>query len=290
VSGVSVFRIVTSRLLTRVAFFAAFIVVALGVYAVKIEPSRLVVNRTELALPGWPSALAGTKVALLSDLHIGSVGWDLERLRQLVAEVNAQQADLILLAGDYTNNGHQGSGSVPIEAIAQELGRLRAPLGVAAVLGNHDWWNGGPRARAAFEANGIRVLDDEVLHIVARGTSFELLGMADAEVRRRSAKEALALVPAGAPTIALVHEPDIFADMDERALLTLAGHTHGGQVALPLLGRPIVPSRFGQRYAVGHVVERGRHLFVTSGLGTSILPVRFGVPPEIALLTLVPQR
>jgi predicted MPP superfamily phosphohydrolase len=273
-----------------VALVVTFIAIAFAIYVVKIEPSRLVVNRTELALPGWPSALAGTKIALLSDLHIGSPCWDLERLRELVTEVNAQHADLILLAGDYTNNGQHGGSSVPIEAIAQELGNLRAPLGVAAVLGNHDWWNGGPRARAAFEANGVRVLDDEVLHIAARGTSFELLGMADAEVRRRSAKEALALVPAGAPTIALVHEPDIFADMDGRALLTLAGHTHGGQVALPLLGRPIVPSRFGQRYAVGHIVEQGRHLFVTTGLGTSILPVRFGVPPEIAVLTLRPER
>jgi hypothetical protein len=157
---------------------------------------------------------------------------------------------------------------------------------VIAVLGNHDWWNDGRRTRAALEANGIKVLDDEVWPVRAAGSEFFVLGISDLEVRRRSAKAILDLAPTGVPLLALVHEPDIFAQMDERASLTLAGHTHGGQVDLPIWGRAIVPSAFGQRYAAGHVVENGRHLFVTTGLGTSILPVRFGVPPEVALLTL----
>jgi predicted MPP superfamily phosphohydrolase len=207
-------------------------------------------------------------------------------LRELVARVNAEQPDLILLAGDYLINGVVGGKFVAIEPIAAELGQLRAPLGVVAVLGNHDWWNGGQRTRAALEASGIVVLDDEVLGIDARGTRFALLGMADIEVRRRTAQAALDLAPRGLPLLALVHEPDIFAQMDARPSLTLAGHTHGGQVWLPIIGRPIVPSQYGQRYAAGHIVEDGRHLFVTTGLGTSIYPVRFRVPPEIALLTL----
>ena len=286
--GARVARFVTLRSLGRAAAAALLILLSLAVYAVKIEPSRLVVNRQELTLAGWPAPLDGLKVALISDVHIGSPCWDLARLHDTVATINAQQPDLVLLAGDYSINGVWGGTWVPIEPIAAELGQLRAPLGVVSVLGNHDWWNDGRRTRAALEANGIKVLDDEVLHLSARGTSFELLGVADFEVRTRSARATLALAPAGAPLLALVHEPDIFADMDERALLTLAGHTHGGQVKLPLLGRPIVPSKYGQRYAAGHIVEQGRHLFVTTGLGTSIYPVRFGVPPEIALLTLRP--
>ncbi len=286
--GARVARFVTLRSLGRAAVAALLILLSLAVYAVKIEPSRLVVNRQELTLAGWPAPLDGLKVALISDVHIGSPCWDLARLHDTVATINAQQPDLVLLAGDYSINGVWGGTWVPIEPIAAELGQLRAPLGVVSVLGNHDWWNDGRRTRAALEANGIKVLDDEVLHLSARGTSFELLGVADFEVRTRSARATLALAPAGAPLLALVHEPDIFADMDERALLTLAGHTHGGQVKLPLLGRPIVPSKYGQRYAAGHIVEQGRHLFVTTGLGTSIYPVRFGVPPEIALLTLRP--
>ena len=90
----------------------------------------------------------------------------------------------------------------------------------------------------------------------------------------------------GAPVILLTHNPDVFPRVPQRVSVTLAGHTHGGQVALPLIGRPIVPSQFGQRYAAGHIVEGGRHLFVATGVGTSILPVRFRVPPAVVILTL----
>ena len=96
--------------------------------------------------------------------------------------------------------------------------------------------------------------------------------------------------PPNAPLLAITHNPDVFTDMPDRVSLTLAGHTHGGQVALPLIGRPIVPSLHGQRYAAGWIVEENRHLFVTPGLGTNIIPVRFRVPPEISVLTLYPAR
>ena len=279
-------RGVTGRGVVRAFLGAVLIGLGLLVYAVAIEPSRLLVNRVELEIPNWPVALSGTRVALLSDVHIGSPFWDLDRLRELVQRVNAEQPDLVLLAGDYSINGVVGGKFVAIEPIAAEFGKLRAPLGVFAVLGNHDWWNDGRRTRLALEKNGLRVLDDQLASLERAGSAFALLGMSDIELRKRSAKAALDLAPAGVPLLALVHEPDVFSRMDERASLTLAGHTHGGQVRLPFIGRPIVPSSFGQRYAAGHVVEGGRHLFVTTGLGTSIWPVRFGVPPEIALLTL----
>jgi predicted MPP superfamily phosphohydrolase len=101
-----------------------------------------------------------------------------------------------------------------------------------------------------------------------------------------SIPRALARVPADEPVLLLTHNPDVFPDVPPRVALTLAGHTHGGQVALPILGRPVVPSRYGQRYAYGLVVEGGRALFVSPGIGTSLLPVRFRVPPEISMVTL----
>ena len=270
----------------RVVAWTLLSLLVFAVYAVAIEPSRLVVNRLELTIPKWPAALSGTRVAFLSDLHIGSPFWDLARLQQLVTRVNAEHPDLVLLGGDYSINDIVGGKFVAIEPIAVELGRLRAPLGVLAVLGNHDWWNSGQRTRAALEANGIRVLDEEVARIDAQGTSFCVLGMRDYVVRSQSVQQSLDLAPPGMPLVVLVHEPDFFAQMDDRVSLALAGHTHGGQVNLPLLGRLIVPSHFRQRYAAGHIVEQGRHLFVTTGLGTSILPIRFRVPPEVAILTL----
>ncbi len=259
---------------------------ALGVDAVFIEPARLVVNRQELRLANWPAELSGVRVAFISDLHIGSPHWGLSHLHELVARVNAEQPDLILLGGDYLINDIWFGDHVEPEPIALELGQLRAPLGVFAVLGNHDWRNNGPQVRAAFEAHGMTVLDDEARRIRHHGKSFCLLGVRDYTQRLRSAQKELELALPGMPLIVLVHAPDLFAGLDERATLTLAGHTHGGQVDLPLLGRLIVPSRFGSRFAAGHIVENGRHLFVTTGVGTSILPIRFRVPPEIALLTL----
>ena len=274
------------RSVRRVLFLIVLFGVALGVDALFVEPARLVVNRQELQLPNWPAELSGVRVALLSDLHVGSPHWGLARLHELVQKVNAEQPDLILLGGDYLINGVWFGNHVEAEPIALELGQLRAPLGVFAVLGNHDWWNDGPKVRAAFEAHGVTVLDDEVRRIHHKGKNFCLLGVRDETERARSARAELDLALPGMPLLVLMHEPDLFADLDDRATLTLAGHTHGGQVDLPMLGRSVVPSRFGPRYAAGHVVENGRHLFVTTGVGTSIIPVRFRVPPEIALLTL----
>jgi predicted MPP superfamily phosphohydrolase len=253
------------------------------------EPQRLVVTRAELQLPGWPKELAGLKVALLADLHIGSPFWDLAALSRLVERTNAEQPDIVLLAGDYQINGVPGGVFVAPEGIAEGLGHLRAPLGVFAVLGNHDWWNDGERTRKAFEARGVHVLEENSATLQRAGATFFLVGLADQMTRPSNPKGTLAKVPAGAPTLLLVHEPDVFETFPRLGLsptLTLAGHTHGGQVWLPLLGRRVVPSDFGERYAYGHVVENGRHLYVTSGVGTSVLPVRFMVPPEIAMLTL----
>jgi predicted MPP superfamily phosphohydrolase len=270
----------------RASFLLVLLGIALALDALFIEPARLVVNRQELRLPDWPTELSGVRVAFVSDLHVGSPHWGLSRLHELVLKVNAEQPDLILLGGDYLINGVWFGEHVEVEPIAMELAQLRAPLGVFAVLGNHDWWNNGPKVRAVFEAHGVTVLDDEVRRLQFKGKSLCLLGVRDETQRLRTARKELELSLPGMPLLVLMHEPDLFADFDERATLTLAGHTHGGQVDLPLLGRRIVPSRFGPRYAAGHIVEGGRHLFVTTGVGTSIVPVRFRVPPEIALLTL----
>ena len=262
----------------------------LALWCTSVEPRRLVVTKAELELPLWPRELSGLKIALLADLHIGSPHWDLARLVELVERTNAEQPDLVLLAGDYQINDVVGGVFVEAEPIAERLGALRAPLGVLAVLGNHDWWNDGERTRRAFTAHGIKVLEEDALRLErAPGAAFYVIGLADQLTRSSDPKLAMSKVPAGAATLLLVHEPDVFASFASLGVspsLTLAGHTHGGQVWLPLLGRRVVPSEFGERYAYGHVVEHGRHLFVSSGLGTSIIPVRLFVPPEIAILTL----
>ncbi len=282
-------RRVSHRALLRVAWgclLAASLAFAWGFWW---EPQQLVVTRSELRLPGWPRQLAGLKVALLSDLHIGSPFWDLPALDRLVERTNAEKPDLVLLAGDYQINDVPGGAFVTSEPIAKGLSRLEAPLGVFAVLGNHDWWNDGERTRKAFEAHGIKVLEESCQVLERAGTRFAVVGLADQITRPSAPAAAMATAPPGLPTLLLVHEPDVFNEFPRLGVsptLTVAGHTHGGQVWLPVLGRRVVPSSFGERYAYGHVVENGRHLYVTSGVGTSVLPVRFMVPPEIAMLTL----
>lgn len=260
---------------------------SLGFWSVLIEPGRLILHQETIRIDNWPPELRGLRVAVISDIHAG--GWfiDNKKLRLIVERTNQLQPDLIVLAGDYMSPNSWHSERVEPEVSAAILKDFRAPLGVFSVLGNHDWWYSGQKVRQGLEGNGIRVLDDEVVELKWRDSSFWLAGLADLWTRPQHIGETIAKVPQGKPVIALTHNPDIFPRLAPSVQLLLAGHTHGGQVNFPLIGRPIEPSDFGQRYGAGHVFENGHHLFVTTGIGTSILPIRFRVPPEIVLLTIV---
>jgi len=266
----------------------ASLLLGLAVWGFVIEPDRLVVHEVRLALPRWPMELAGLRIAVLADIHAGAPHIGLDKIEQIAATVDQARPDIVILLGDYvvgfrsTGFGH----TIPPEDTARVLASLRAPLGVFAILGNHDWWFDGERVRRAFRTAGIVVLENEAVSVTRDGQALWLAGLADLWTRRPDVIGALRGVPDGAPAIVLTHSPDVFPDVPARVALTLAGHTHGGQLRLPLIGRPVVPSRYGQRYAAGHVVEDGRHLFVTTGIGTSIIPIRIGVPPEIAVLTI----
>jgi predicted MPP superfamily phosphohydrolase len=244
------------------------------------EPRHLRVREREIALPRWPRALAGLRVALVSDLHAGAGYMDERRVARLVAAVNARDVDAVLLLGDFVD----GRARIAPEPLARALGGLRARYGVVAVLGNHDWANAGRRIRAALRGAGLPVLEDEAQPL----GPLWVAAVGDASMRHPDVGQALAGVPDEAPVILLSHDPDVFPRVPERVALTVSGHTHGGQVAVPFLRRPFMPSRYGERYARGHIVEEGRHLYVTTGVGTSRWPVRLLAPPEVAVLRLAP--
>jgi predicted MPP superfamily phosphohydrolase len=248
------------------------------------EPRSDRVRERTLALERWPPELAGLRVALVSDLHAGAPHVDAARLRRLVAAVNRRAPDLVVLLGDFVDPNVHGGSPLRAEAVAEALAGLRARLGTFAVLGNHDWVNGGERVARALRAAGITVLENDA----APAGALTVVGLADARERRPDVAGALAGVPDDTPVIVLSHDPDLFPRIPERVALTLSGHTHGGQVAVPLLRRPLIPSRFGERYARGHVVEDARHLYVTSGFGTTVWPVRLFAPPEAVILALMP--
>jgi predicted MPP superfamily phosphohydrolase len=262
---------------------------AVAAWATVIEPERLVVRSATIPLPRWPGAWNGLRIAAVSDVHAGSPHVGYGKLARLTRLTNEQKPDLIVLLGDYVCGRRvQEEGIERPENVAASLSKLRAPLGVVAVLGNHEWWLDGERMRRALEGAGIRVLDNEALRLERDGQPLWLVGIADALTRIPRVQYALAPIPQGDPIVLMTHNPDLFDhEIPERVSLTLAGHTHGGQVWLPFLGAPVVPSAYGQRFVSGLVVERGHSLFVTPGIGTSLVPIRLGVPPEISLLTLV---
>ena len=276
--------------LRRLAGLASLLALSLGLWAFWLEPASLFNEDHELPLPSWPQSCNGLRVAVLADLHVGSPFNGVDKLEKIVDLTLKAKPDLILLAGDYTIHGVPGGTFVAPETMAKGLQRLAAPLGVFAVLGNHDHWEGVQRVRRALESAGIEVLDDEPVPLALRECSFWLVGLSDMVTGARNYQAALAQIPLGRPTIAFTHNPDAFPILPKNISLTIAGHTHGGQVRFPLLGRLVVPSEYGERYAVGHVVEDARHLFVSPGLGTSILPVRFLVPPEVSVLTLRSEK
>jgi predicted MPP superfamily phosphohydrolase len=272
--------------LLRIAGVASIVPVALFLWAFGFEPASLR-NETRRVSPArWPVQCQGFRIAVLADLHVGSPFNGPEKLREIVALTNHARPDLILLAGDFVIQGVVGGRFVAPEEVAAALAELRARAGVFAVLGNHDWWLDAERVRSSLEGVGIPVLEDSSTRVNLTSCSFWLVGVSDFWEGRHAVGSALSGVPAGATVVLFTHNPDVFPQVPDWVSLTIAGHTHGGQVYVPGWGRPIVPSRYGERFAIGDIEEHGRHLFVSSGLGTSILPVRFLVPPEISVLEL----
>lgn len=268
--------------------FATIILFLAGVafWGFLIEPGRLVIREQTIQIDNWPQPLDGLRIAVLSDIHIDNWFITEKKLRTIVERTNQLQPELIVILGDYMSSDGWVTHRVEPEVFGPVLKDLRAPLGVYSVLGNHDWWYSGLRVRKNLEQNGIKVLENESAKVDARGTSLWLVGLADLWTRPQRIGDAVATVPEGQPLIALTHNPDIFPNVPQRVQLVLAGHTHGGQVRFPIIGPVIESSDYGDRWVRGHVFADNHHLFVTTGIGTSIVPVRFGQAPEIVLLTL----
>ena len=250
------------------------------------EPSSLRLVRYDVTLDA--PALKGLKVAVISDLHGGAPFITTAKIDQVVAMTNATHPDLILLTGDYVIQNVVGGRRMPIATIVAHLKALAAPLGVYAVLGNHDNWVDGPGIARAFEQGGIPVLENRPLQFERGAGIFTLVGVGDHYSGYSDVAEALAGVPPTAEALCFTHSPDVFPELPRTCVLTIAGHTHGGQVWLPILGRIAVArqSMYGQRYAIGVVRENDKTLFVSPGIGTSALPVRFMVPPEVSLVAI----
>ena len=265
---------------------------------------RLRVARYQLTPQRWPTGF-GLKVAVIADLHACDPWMSPAHVETIVERTNALNADVIVMLGDYVSGLRYLTGRMPASEWALMLAQLKAPLGVHAILGNHDYWSdravqrqgkGKPVARQALEAVGIPVYENDVVRLTRDGHSFWLAGLGDQlaflpawrhrVVRRIGIDDldaTLEKVADDAPVILLAHEPDIAMRVPKRVALQLSGHTHGGQVRL-LGWSPVVPSRYGNRLAYGHA-RFNCDVIVSGGLGCSIMPFRLGVPPEIVEVT-----
>ena len=222
----------------------------------------------------------------MSDLHAGAPHVALRRVERLVDRLNRESPDVAALLGDYADPAVALGHRVEPEEIARVLGRLRAPLGRFAVLGNHDWHEHGGAMPRALRATGNTVLENEAVRVEGAAAPFWVAGVADAMTRDPRLDETLRVVADDEPVLLLSHDPDVFPRVPGRVSLTLAGHTHGAQVDIPVIRDKVTPSQHGARYTQGHQVEDGRHLFVSPGVGTSRLPIRFRARPEMTLLRL----
>lgn len=240
----------------------------------------IAVRHETLELPAWPQTLSGLRLAVIADLHAGSPQIDEERIQRIVSRVNAEAVDVVALLGDYVDYNVALAEEIDPAVVAGLLSALEPDT--VAVLGNHDWAHTGPRMGQALREAGILLLENQAIRL----DGYWVAGLGDLMKRTADLDWTLQQVPAGAPVLLFSHNPDVFPRVPESVALTLSGHTHGAQVDLPVLRDRITPSRFGARYTGGHIEEGGRHLFVSDGIGTSRLPVRFRAKPEIPVLEL----
>lgn len=246
-----------------------------------VETSAIEINRLAIELRNLPASFAGLRVVQLSDVHHSSY-MSAQRIAEVVDAVNALDGDVIVLTGDYVSYS-----PYYIAGAAETLGQLRAPLGVFAVLGNHDHWNNADEVARALEREGISVLRNTHTRVDLGGESVIFAGIDDLTVRAADLDRALRGTGSDSVRILLSHNPGIIRQAALRAVdLVLSGHTHGGQVRVPLIGAPTVYN-YPKELVSGHARMGGTQIYVNRGLGTVIVPVRVGSCPEITVFTLV---
>ncbi|MBY8829553.1 metallophosphoesterase [Hephaestia mangrovi] len=263
------------RVIAGLVLLAA-ILAAIGYHNARAAPA---VRRASIVLPGWPRGAAPVTVALLADIHMQSASMEPRRLRRIVKQIDALHPDLIVLAGDFIEGERKREAADALPLLAGPLGGLRAPLGVIAVLGNHDHWTDAPAVVAMLRARGITVLDNQA---VRRGP-LAIGGVDDLNTHHaRSGKVVAAMRRLPGARLLISHTPDVVHHLPDDVHLVLAGHTHCGQIVLPVIGA--LASVADPRYRCGLVRDPGRAVIVTAGLGTTLLPLRFGAPPDVWLV------
>ncbi len=257
------------------------------IYGFYVEPRLLKVRKVTITAPAGAPLPAPLRIGLLSDIHLGGAHMSPKRLKRAFEAINEKSPDMILLAGDFIN-GHERRDrrrddfNARIDEGLLAIGHLNAPLGVHAVMGNHDFYYSQSYVAAVLKEQGVHVL----VNAVRRAGGFCIVGLADADTAQEDPAVFGDCEPQDA-VIGLMHSPDSFEHLPEGTVFAAAGHTHGGQINLPILGRAVTLTKLGKPYAYGHKKWKSIDVFITAGLGTSILPARFRAPPEVVIIDIV---
>lgn len=260
-----------------------------GAYSVLWAPQRVAVRKYAVPLRGLHNDFDGLRIVQLSDTHYGPFV-SLDYLGDVIAQTNALKPDLVLLTGDYVHRSNKA-----IEPGIHLFSELDAPLGAVAVMGNHEHWEDVNRCQRAFRTIGLPVIDNHRRFLTTKGlqptldaAAICIGGVGDLWEDDVLIRAAFRNVPEDMPRILLSHNPDVaeLIPAETRVDVMFSGHTHGGQVSIPGVGPPILPSRYGQKYAGGWCVGPRSPVIVSRGVGMAGLPIRFRVPPEISLVEL----
>lgn len=293
ISGGEAIKVKMKLLLKRIFFvftgLLALLFFSAG-YAYFIEPRRLITNENNLNIPRWNQNLNKFKVVAISDIHGGSNYVNEEKIRLLVEETNRQNPDIIVLLGDYVSQtkGKSSELKMPSETVAENLKGFKAKYGVFAVIGNHDWWFDEKKIRFEFERAGIKVLENAAEAIQVGSETVWIWGVEDYWKNRRVPTDVFDKIPKKENIIAITHNPDSLLKSPAEISLMVAGHSHGGQVNFPFYGP--IPFVNDPRFMKGEAVVDGKRVFVTSGVGCTGPQIRFGVPPEIAVINLFSEN
>ena len=248
------------------------------------EPGLLMVRNVSLDIPQWHNEHKDLKFVVLADFHIGFGHMTRDRLAEIIEKANGQNPDIVLLVGDYVNVSSKNEG---ILNYLEDFKNFRSKYGVYAVLGNHESWEVRHKIRYFLKKAGVKILENRAEKITVKEKSFWIAGIEDWTTGFPDVEKTLNQIDNEKdPVLFLSHDPDAFEKISSRVSLAIAGHTHGGQIYVPFLVRLLTPSRLGKRFLRGHIIHKGRHIYVSSGLGTTIIPARFLVPPEMVILNL----
>lgn len=259
-----------------------------------IEPNLLFIRIFRLKVPFWSKKLSGLKIVILSDIHSGTPFNGEKRLERIVKKVNNLNPDIVLLLGDYVITKMPLTKTLDPLTIAEKLINITPKISNIAILGNHDYRYGSYKIKEAFQKKGIHLLENDFIELKFNEESFFLASVPDQDTGTPEIDKVLGFIEQEKPLLFLIHNPQLFDKIPDRVSLILAGDTHGGQVYLPVFKDILTKIKQGKhykpQYRYGLLKEENKQMLITSGTGTSSIPLRIGVPPEIILLKLYPQE